>query len=177
MSMMIVTEDGELWSLAEFCRSQYVKPVLPSAFDTEDWTAHEEARGWATYVRIDETPWCISIELDGRVSFLTSLDESKKADHFVDSRYNTRAGVVALGRLLGGLLETLRQVGSKSVHEVSFDPESPAFGMVFRHMAKNTEVLEAFEREGLYLCDFSEEVIRFRRYPQRHEDVTEVPRV
>jgi hypothetical protein len=107
-------------------------------------------------------PWRISIAADGRVSFLAPCEESKKAELYVDSRYNTRAGVIALGRLLGVLLEVLRRPGPASLPEVSFDPESAGLGMVFRHMAKNPHVLEAFQREGLYLIGVSGEAIRFR---------------
>jgi hypothetical protein len=75
---------------------------------------------------------------------------------------------MALGRLLAVLLAILRQPELVSLPELSFNPESPAFGMVFRHMAKNPHVLEAFQREDLYLIDPSGATIRFRRYPQTH---------
>ena len=174
MSMLIATETGKLWSFRDFCRSEYVKPVLPSPFGTsevmDDRGAHEEAGRWVTYTRLDGMAWCIAITSDGQVSFLAPSDESKKAGHYVDSRYNTRAGVMALGRLLGVLLAVLRRPGPASLPEVSFDPESPGLGMVFRHMAKNPHVLEAFQREGLYLIGLSDEAIRFRRYSRQDDN-------
>ena len=102
------------------------------------------------------------------MSFLAPCEELKRTELYVDSRYNTRAGVMALGRLLGVLLAVLRRPGPASLSEVSFDPESPGLGMVFRHMAKNPHVLQAFQREGLYLVGLSDEAIRFRRHPKTH---------
>ena len=170
--MLIVTETGEFWSFRDFCRSEHVKPVLLTPFGTndamDDLGAQKEVGRWVTYSRLDGVAWCIAIASDGQVAFLAPCDESKKADHYVDSRYNTRAGVMALGRLLGVLLAILHRSGPASLPEASFDPESPAFGMVFRHMTQNPWILEAFRREGLYLVGLSGEAIRFRRYRQTH---------
>ena len=172
MSMLIVAETGDLWSLGRFCRSEYVKPFLAKANATNQAMygrgPHDGAGWWMTYTRQHGMTWCICIESDGRVSFLAPCDESKKADPCVDSRYNTRAGVMALGRLPGILLGILRRPGPASLPEVSFDPGSPAFGRVFRHMTQNPRILRAFQREGLYLVALSGEAIRFRRYSRRH---------
>lgn len=174
MSMIIATEAGELWSFRDFCRSEHVRPVPPSAYGTnqamDNQRAHKEARRWVTYVRVETMPWRISIAAHGRVSFLAPCEELKRTDLYVDSRYNTRAGVMALGRLLRVLLAVLRRPGPASLSEVSFDPESPGLGMVFRHMAKNPHVLEAFQREGLYLVGLSDEAIRFRRYSRQDDN-------
>jgi len=171
--MLIVTETGEFWSFRDFCRSEHIKPVLLNPFGAneamDDLGAQEEVRRWVTYTRLDGTAWCIAIVSDGRVSFRVPCDESEEASHYVDSRYSTRAGVMALGRLLGVLLAILRRRGPTSLPEVSFDPESPAFGMAFRHMTRNPWILEAFRREGLYLVGLSGEAIRFRRH-SRHKD-------
>ena len=167
MSMLIVTETHELWTFGHFCRSEHVQPVLPSAYGTnramDNQQARKDAGRWVTYIHVDGNPWRISIETDGRVSFLAHCDASKKSGHYVDSRYNTRAGVMALGRLLGVLLLILRAPGPARLPEVSFDPESPALGMAFRRMTQNPYVLKAFQREGFRLVGRSVEAIRFRR--------------
>jgi hypothetical protein len=144
-----------------------VQPVLPSAYgtnrDMDNRRAREDAGCWVTYLRVDERSWRVSIEPDGRVSFLTPCEESKKTGYYVDSRYNTQAGVMALGQLLGALLMILRDPGPARLPEVSFDPESPALGMAFRRITQNPYVLEAFQREGLRLVGRSVEAIRFLR--------------
>ena len=61
---------------------------------------------------------------------------------------------------VGALLLMLRQSGTSSSPEIWLDPESPAFGMAFRHVAKNPLVLEAFEREGYRLIALGGEVAR-----------------
>jgi hypothetical protein len=173
MSMLIVTETGELWSFRDFCRSEHAKPIPPKAYGTnhamDDLSAKEEVGRWVTYSRLDGVPRCIAIASDGRVSFLARCDESRKAGHYIDSRYSTRASVMALGRLLGVLLAILHRRGPASLPEVSFDPESPALGMVFRHMTQNPWILDAFRQEGLHLVGVSGESIRFRRH-SRHKD-------
>jgi hypothetical protein len=132
--------------------------------------AHEKAKRWDTYVRVETMRWRISIAPDGRVSFLAPCEELNRTELYVNSRYNSRAGVMALGRLLGVLLAILRRQGPASLPEVSFDPESPGLGMVSRHMAKNPYVLRAFQDEGLYLIGLSDESIRFRRYSRQNDN-------
>jgi hypothetical protein len=53
------------------------------------------------------------------------LTNPKKEHCYVGSRHNTRAGVMALGQLLGMLLTILRRTGPASLPEISFDPGSP----------------------------------------------------
>ncbi|KAF0285811.1 hypothetical protein BA899_01130 [Spiribacter sp. SSL99] len=171
--MLIVTETRELWSFRDFCRSEHAKPIRQKSYGTnhamDDLSAKEEVGRWVTYSRLDGTAWCVAIASDGRVSFLVPCDESEKASPDVDSRYSTRAGVLAPGRLLGVLLAILRRRRPASLPEVSFDPESPALGMVFRHMTQNPWILDAFRQEGLHLVGVSGESIRFRRH-SRHRD-------
>ncbi|WP_172973146.1 hypothetical protein [Spiribacter salilacus] len=144
--------------------SEYVKPVLSESYSGNQAIYNsgvdEEASWWVTYIRVDGRSWRIDITPIGAVCFLTACDQSKDAGRYVDSRCNTRAGVMALGQLLGALLLMLRQSGPSSSPEIWFDPESPAFGMAFRHVAKNPLVLEAFEREGYRLIVLGGEVAR-----------------
>lgn len=119
---------------------------------------HKEASRWVTYARVDRRSWCITIAYTGGVSFLTAYDQSKTPARHVDTRYNTRSGVIALGRLLGVLLTILRGAGPNRPPEVSFDPESSALGMPFRHIAKNPLVLNALKHEGYGLISLSGKV-------------------
>ncbi len=175
--MFIGTETGDLWSFRDFCRSEYAKPVVPNPYGTnqamDNERVHKAASQWVTYARVYGRSWRIAISLSGEVSFLTACDQSKTPGHYVNSRYNTRAGVIALGRLLGSLIMVLRHSGGGNLSEVSFDPESPSLGMAFRHIAKNPLVLDAFELEGYLLTSPSDDAIRFQRQPLSLEGDTQ----
>lgn len=165
--MLIGTETGDLWSFRDFCRSEHVKPVLTNPYGTnqamDNEGVHKEASRWVTYARVDGRSWCITIASSGEVSFLTACDQSKTPGPYVDSRYNTRAGVMVIRELLGILLAIIRRPGLIRLPEVSFDPESPALGMAFRHIAKNPLVLNAFECEGYRLTSHRGDVVLFQR--------------
>jgi hypothetical protein len=55
MSMLMVTESGELWSLGNFCRSEYAKPYLVEADEANhavlDSAPCHGPDWWMTYPR------------------------------------------------------------------------------------------------------------------------------
>lgn len=112
MSMIVVTENGAFWSFADLCRNEHLQLVPSNASGLNQTTERPRStRGGGAIVHLCRRCGDVMVHLNRigwRVSFLPLCDVSKKADHYVDSRHNTRAAFVGLGQLLGVLLAILR---------------------------------------------------------------------